>query len=152
MENFLNIANIIALLTLAIALIFAIYQIIEMKRATYATSFDIIMNILQTKERREERRIVMEVLKEKEIKNWTPEERIAAENVCQSYDTAGIMIKNRMLPVDIIADSWGNSIRTTWKILKPLVLEYREKRNSLEFWDDFEWLANKAGNFHKPMK
>jgi len=152
MSGFINLATLIALIALIISVLIAIHQIIEMRLATYATAFNIVMGILQTDKRRNERKLVMEILSKKPMESWSLEDISAAENVCQSYDTAGIMIRNKMLPVNIIADSWGNSIRTTWKILAPFIEQRREKNNSTEYWDDFEWLAKQANKYHKPLR
>ncbi|MBL7775150.1 MAG: hypothetical protein JNK89_04060 [Saprospiraceae bacterium] len=148
----LGIANLIALAALIVTLAFALRQVVEMKKATYATAFNIALDNLQSDDKREARKIVLTQLKHKKFSDWTDAEKLAAEKVGQSYDVVGIMVRNKMLPVRIIADSWGDSLRRTWKIIAPMVDRYREERGSSEFWDDYEWLAKKAERYKKPYK
>ena len=54
------------------------------------------------------------------------------------------MCKHGMMPTDVLADGWGDSLRRSWDILRPLVLRYRSDRDAPELWDDFEWLAGVA--------
>lgn len=101
---------------------------------------------------REEREFVIVELTKKTFTDWTPNDKKRAERVCQSYDAVGTMCKHQfaaVAAVAAVADSWGYSLRKCWKILSPLVTQYRVERNSAEFWDDFEWLATEAGKFKK---
>jgi TIR domain len=118
------------------------------QRATYATAFKVVYDILQSDTCRDARGFVFDELREKPFGEWTRDDRKQAERVCQSYDSVGIMCKNHFIPVDVVADSWGSSLWDLWNILSPLVREYRDKRKSEEFWDDFQWLANQAKAFH----
>ena len=150
--NSLGIANLIALTTLIVTLLFALKQIVEMKRATYATAFSIAIDKLQADDNREARKILLTELKDKKLSDWTNQDKLTAEKVGQSYDVVAIMVRNKILPVKVIADSWGDSLRRTWKIIEPLANKYREERSSSEFWDDYEWLAKKAKKYKKPYK
>jgi hypothetical protein len=145
------IANIVSVLILLTTAIIAAIQINEIRRATYATAFKAIYDIIQAEDIRAARGIVQRNLKEKPLGTWTEEEIKAAEKVCHSYDSVGIMIRNNMVPVEVVADSWGDSLRKTWRILSPLVASYRVQRNSNEFWDDYEWLAKQAEKYQKPI-
>lgn len=137
-----------AAITLLTALI-VIRQVSEMKRTTHVTAFKTVYAMLQTDDCRADRGFVMSELASRPFAEWTLDERKRAERVCQNYDCVGIMCRHEFIPVEVVADSWGDSLRRTWKILSPLVSHYRVERNSKEFWDDFEWLASQAEQFHK---
>ena len=126
-------------------------QIREMRLTTYAGAFKATYDLLQADDVREARRVVLESLTNKAVEPWTVEERKAAEIVCSSYDAVGIMARNGMVPVEVVADSWGDSLRRTWKILSPLVALYRAQRNASEFWNEYEWLAKQAESHQKAV-
>ncbi len=82
-------------------------QIREMRLTTYAGAFKATYDLLQADDVRKARRVVLESLTNKSIELWMIEERKAAEIVCFSYDAVGIMVRNGMVPVEVVADSWG---------------------------------------------
>lgn len=137
--------------TAVIALVAAflvVWQVVEMRRASYATAFKAVYDLLQRQELRQERRFVFRELRDRPFDTWTTEEIIRAEQVCESYDSVGIMCRMGFIPVHVVADSWGDSVRTSWTILRPLVEKYRSERGAPELWDDFQWLAGRANELH----
>ncbi|WP_459546674.1 DUF4760 domain-containing protein [Nocardia sp. X0981] len=72
-----------------------------------------------------------------------------AEKVCHSYYCVGIMCRNGFIPTNVVADSWGDSLRTCWNGLQPLVEKYRSERNPPQLWDEFPWLAERAVELHR---
>ncbi len=126
-------------------------QIRETRRATYASTFKAVYDMLQDESKREDRGFVLGELGVKDFSSWTPDEKKRAEKVCHSYDALGIICKNRLLPAHLVTDSWGDSLRRCWIILAPLVSEYRTSRNAKEFWDDFEWLAREAEKYQQKV-
>ena len=137
-----------AVVTLVTA-IFVVRQIKEMKKSTHASSFKTVCDILQNQQNREARGFVLNVLQAKPFDDWSEEDIKIAEKVCESYDSVGIMCKHEYIELKVIADSWGDSLRKTWKILSPLVSKYRVNRNSKEFWDDYEWLARESEKYQQ---
>jgi hypothetical protein len=143
---------------LLVTLTFVGRQVAEGRRAAYATAFGVVVGILQSQEIRNARGHVLNNLGPRETKNWSghkvlwpskefskwdERDRNLAASVCQSYDTAAIMCRRGMLPPDVVADSWGDSLRKIWPIVKPLIDEYQISR-APEYWDDFVWMAELA--------
>lgn len=126
-------------------------QLSGLKRAVYAQSFSSALDRLQNEEVRKARRVVFTLLSAKPLP-WTEDETRAAEVVCHTYDVVGIMVRNALLPKELIVDSWGDSLRRLWPIVEPLVSQYRRERDSPEFWDDFEWLYCEAVQLEKRRK
>jgi hypothetical protein len=56
------------------------------------------------------------------------------------------MVRQGMLPKELIIDSWGNSLYSSWPIVRPLIDEYRKKRGP-NFWDDYERLSKEAKKY-----
>lgn len=135
-----------------ITVIILLVQAREVKRATYSQSFKSIYDILQPDDVRNARKFVLDELKDRSYQSWSNEDKQIAEIVCNTYDCVGIMIKSGMIPVHVVADNWGDSLRKTWKILNHMVIDYRTLRNSIEFWNDYQWLANQAEKYSKKLK
>jgi hypothetical protein len=122
------------------SIVFVLRQLRETQKATYAQTFYVATARLQDEKTREDRKVVFQ-LKNKPVAQWTTDEIAAAERVCQTYDTIAVMVRNGMLPKNIILEHWGNSMSKIWFIVSPLILQYRSERNFPGHWDDFEWLA-----------
>ncbi len=118
----------------------------QARLSTMASAFAKAVDIIQDELKRTDRGTIFSI-QDKKYSDWTEVEREAGERVCHSYDQVGIMIRAGMFPKELIVDSWGYSLRRIWPILKPLVIDYRTKKDSDEFWDDFQWLAEEAQAF-----
>ncbi|BDT89870.1 hypothetical protein GV791_01615 [Nocardia cyriacigeorgica] len=137
--------------TALIALVAAslvVWQVTEMRKTTNASAFKAVYDMLQDERIRQDRRLVMRELRFRELGAWTEEEILRAERVCHSYDCVAIMCRNGYIPTVVVADSWGDSLRTCWSVLRPLVEKYRADRGAPELWDDFAWLAGRATELH----
>lgn len=119
-----------------------------LQKTIYTHAYKTALDILQEERIRQARNVVFTHLKSKPLETWSPEEVQAAEVVCSTYDTVGIMTKYGVLPVEWVADNWGYSLRETWKILEPFVQKYRTERKVAEYWDDYERLVMEAHKFH----
>jgi hypothetical protein len=116
------------------------------QKAINAQAYKVAVDVLQAESVVRSRGIVFSHLANKPMANWTDEEFAAAETVCRTYDVVGIMVKHDMLPVEVITDSWGTSLRQAWPILNPLITKHRVDRDAPKFWDNFEMLAIDAAN------
>lgn len=146
-----GIAAVASVSTAVIALVAAslvVWQIAEMRRATYAAAFKALHDMLQAEELRQDRRLVMTHLRNRPVASWTDDEIVRAERVCASYDSVGIMCRMRLVPVDLVADTWCDSIRNSWNVLRPLVEKHRSDRGAPEFWSEFQRLAGRANELH----
>jgi hypothetical protein len=115
-----------------------------MLQANYATAYKVARDILQAQDIRDARKHIFTVLKFKTYKKWNEKDKAEAEKVCQSYDSVGQMVREKMLPEKYIVDNWLVGLKDSWDVLKPLVLEYRTERDYPKNWDDYEYLAKKA--------
>ncbi|MHA2219335.1 MAG: DUF4760 domain-containing protein [Candidatus Hodarchaeales archaeon] len=126
--------------------IILIWQLREMRKATYAQAWIFIMNHLQEEEVRTDRGRLFELhkkgfdnLSEDEKEQW----KILAERACHRYDCIGVMSKYKMFPVKIIKKTYKNSIKNSWEATQSLVEKYQADRGR-EFWGHFKWLFNKV--------
>ena len=144
-------STILSVVVLVLSLIFVGRQIREMRNATYATTYKAAVDILQPEHIRSARRFVFNELADKPFEDWNEDDKREAEKVCHTYDTVGQMVRHGILPKSFIVDSWGASLRKSWRILSPLVVSLRTQLNSTEVWDDFEWLAKESTSYRKPL-
>jgi hypothetical protein len=136
---------------LFVTAIFVWRQVREIRHATNATAFKSVYDILQADDVREARRVVLTSLADKAYESWTDQEIKLADKVGATYDSVGIMVKHGMIPVEVVADNWGDSLRRNWRILSPLVMRYRAQRNSRDYWNEFEWLARQADKYRQTV-
>lgn len=115
-----------------------------LRKTIEAQTFRTAMDLLQAENVRQARGIVLSRLRAVPFELWKDGDRSAAETVCHTYNSVGLMVRYKMIPLEYIVDSWGTSIRRTWKIVKPLVKRYRQRRRSGDHWVDYEYLAQQA--------
>jgi hypothetical protein len=142
------IATVIYSVAFLLSLVFISRQVSHMRTSTMATAFCKALDILQTEERRADRRAIF-ALEKTALSDWTEDQRQTAERVIHSWDEVGTMIRHGMFGRELIVDGWGNSLRRAKTILMPLVQEYRTQRDSPEIWDDFEWLCEQAEEWQR---
>lgn len=125
-------------------------QLKELTKATHAQSFFSAADRLQKEQLRSDRNRLFKLRDdEKGLDQWDQEAKDAVGRVCHNYDVVGIMVRNGMLPKEIIIDSWGNSLFESWAAAELFVKDLRDNQRGRNFWDDFEWLANKAAQWAK---
>lgn len=77
------------------------------------------------------------------FKAMPDELRIPFEETCRTYDAVGIAGLNGMLPPEIIAREWGNSIIKTHEACERFLKELRQERGQM-FWNNFSELYHVA--------
>ncbi|MBU1628306.1 hypothetical protein KKB18_13135 [bacterium] len=124
-----------------------LWQSFITRRASNASAFKAVYDMLQDEKIRKARGFVFDELDPDKLKfiDWKnkKEDKEKAEEVCYSYNSVGTICRNKYFPVEEIAKIWNDSLIKSWNILKPLVEEYRNTRGK-NYWEDFEWLAKQA--------
>jgi len=69
--------------------------------------------------------------------------KIPFEETCRTYDVVGVAGLNGMLPPEIIAREWGNSIIRTHEACERFLRELRSERGEM-FWNNFTELYRVA--------
>ena len=129
-----------AILVLA-SLGFLIRQLFLLRRSSYAECYDIVIRRLQDENVRKARAELFKLNEaRKAASEWTDNEKEAAEIVCHTYATVGMMARDGTIPMRIVRN-WDYSLVKSWVAAEPLVLKYRQERKAPDLWNDFEWLA-----------
>ncbi|MGI5499355.1 DUF4760 domain-containing protein [Lentzea sp. CA-135723] len=71
------------------------------------------------------------------------------ERVCRTFDLVGIAGHNGMLPHNIIAAEWGNSIVRLHELCEPYLEEIRRVRGP-DFWNNFSQLYRESLRIWRP--
>ena len=119
------------------------WQLREVKRANQGQSYLTIVQYVQNESVRQARSVAFG-LHDVLLENWSEEQVHAAEKVCITYDVIGMLARRKLINEKMIVDSWEDSLCRLWPILEPLIIKYRRERNAPKFWDDFEYLAERA--------
>jgi hypothetical protein len=126
------------------SIIVLLWQVKKLRQATAAQSFFSAAERLQGEALREDRSYLFGLRDNKTpVSDWDIRR---VERVCHNYDVVGIMVRHKMLPRELIIDSWGNSLYSSWPIVEPLIERYGEKRGR-NFWDDYKWLSEEAKKY-----
>lgn len=128
-------------------------QLTTMQEASQAQSGLSLVNFLQAPEVRSARQVVRSVLSDKEITEWSAEERTNAALVVANYDVAAALIRGGLAPIGLVTDNWGPSISHCHKILTPYISEQRMRPGgSADYWSNFDWLSDKCKRSEVPQE
>ncbi len=123
------------------------FQLRGLTKATHAQSFLAAAERLQEEGLRKDRGRLFQLRDdEAPFEEWKPADIETVQRVCHNYDVVGIMARKKMLPKEVIIDSWGNSLYESWAAAEPFVQNLRKTRGS-NYWNDFGWLADEAAKW-----
>ena len=80
---------------------------------------------------------------DKELRSKGPEYVAAAMRVGWKFETVGVLIYKRVVPMDAMADLVGGFSLKMWSILGEWAKEMRQKENQPEFFEWYQWLAER---------
>lgn len=151
------IAQILA--TLAICATLGIYyrqmkimesQLNAMEQSAQSVALLDVIKWISESEIRAARKTLM-MTRGKRLEAWSEDEKAKAKKVCVYYDIVGILIKNRVVPEDIIESHWGQSIIQCREAAAGLIDQTRKEINS-EAWGEYDRLCLKATELAKGKK
>ncbi|MCJ7557547.1 MAG: hypothetical protein MUP90_11645 [Gammaproteobacteria bacterium] len=80
---------------------------------------------------------------DKDLQAKGPEYIAAAMRVGWKFETVGMLIYNRVVPMDAMADLVGGFSLKMWSILGEWAKEMRHKKKQPEFFEWYQWLAER---------
>jgi hypothetical protein len=113
-----------------------------MRKASSAQNFLTLINFLQDREVRKARRLVLTELVQKPSSSWDRNERDIASVVYSTYDTAGIMVKAKLVPGDLLLENWGPSIARCYSVIEGFLLELSARVPDAAYGKNFRWLRD----------
>jgi len=137
-----SISTLLASIIVAGTAVIAVMQLREMKQATIAQAYSIVLAYVRAPEAREARKVLVHI-HEADFSKWTDEQIQKAEFACSTWDAIGILLRRRVIDPKMITKEWRDSIVRCWENALPMIDAFRKNRGG-DFWDDFEWLYKLA--------
>ena len=84
-----------------------------------------------------------EGIRDKELRSKGPQYVDAAMRVGWKFETVGMLIYHRVVPMSAMADLVGGFSLKMWSILSVWADEMRETKNQPEFFEWYQWLVDR---------
>jgi cytochrome c oxidase assembly factor CtaG len=122
-----------------------IYYSLQIRHQNKMRQTDLVMKLYSQFNSLEFQKIWEEVLK-REAKNYEDYYNkyglAETTTVGMFFEGIGILLKRKLIDIDLVDDMFTSPIRMTWEKYKDLTLEARKARNSPEALEWFEYLYN----------
>ena len=79
-----------------------------------------------------------------EMRQLGPEVQQAAITFCTSFETIGLLVYQRIAPLDLVLDLAGGIVSTMGRKLRRWLRELREEQQQPSWGEWFEWLSDQA--------
>ena len=124
------------------AALFAYLQVIVTRQTSRGDLLRSIGNDLNSPRMRQDRGRVYS-LASKPLKEWTSEDRQAAEQVAAGFATMGLLVRHGYVE-DEGYSYWSHNVVLCYQIIAPLIDQRRQAENVPSHFIYFEWLARTA--------
>jgi len=144
----LDITSISAMVAAAGVLVGVVYYILDMRNQTKQRQTDMVMRIYAAWESMELRRAHLKLI-ELEFEDYADyarkcgfEEKAAFSSVVIFFEGLGVLVKRKLISMDLVDDLISSEIVRTWEKIKPLVEGARKKTGRPQYFEWFEYLYN----------
>jgi hypothetical protein len=142
------IANVAMVLTFVIywrQLVALRSQVRAAREASRTQNLIALIDFIQRPTHVESRRVLIN-LDGRPLSNWTDDERRSAERACSAWDAVAILLRHDSMQeaAQIVLSTWKTSIAPCYTVASKELLGTLRTMRGTDFWDDFEWLAQKA--------
>jgi hypothetical protein len=140
-------------LTVLVALVFGTLTIRQWRRTRYLTAAAELVRTMQTPDfTRSIARIVELDVGTDAAKLLADREVMAAfYAVSHVFESLGVLVYHRLLPLHLVDHLCGGYVRASWKRVKPIVLARRETLGAM-FGEWYQWLAERIDEYPAPGK
>jgi hypothetical protein len=76
-----------------------------------------------------------------DIRDAGPEYEDAVEVVAMTFESLGVMVHNRLVPVDLVDQAIGGFLRESWRRTQPYIEWRRDQVGSRRLAEWYQWLA-----------
>jgi hypothetical protein len=144
---------VVALLTILVALVFGTLTIRQWHRTRYLTAAAELVRTMQTPEftRSIARIVELDVGMDTEKLLSDREVMAAFYAVSHVFESLGVLVYHRLLPLHLVDHLCGGYVRASWKRVKPIVVLRRETFGAM-FGEWYQWLAERIDEYPAPGK
>jgi hypothetical protein len=147
------IATAISSLTVLVAVIFGLLTLRQWRRTRYLTAAVELVHAMQTPEFTRSIARVVELPIAAEPQAIMGERALsdAVFAVCHTFESLGVLVFHRLLPLHLVDHLIGGYARASWKRLHPYVTQRRETMGAM-FGEWYEWLVMRMEESPAPGK
>ena len=152
-ESLTILIQLIGNIAIIIGIIVAIVQVMQMKKQRKELAAIEFINTWQTPEFAKavnKLQYLPDSVSTKQIRNKSKEMENHAFFVAGFFESTGVLVYRKIIPLAVVDDLIGGVIQVIWKKLEPWIMEWREERNP-KFAEWFEWLKNEISKRDKQI-
>jgi hypothetical protein len=141
-----NIVEIIGILAIVFGVLFGILQLKQHQKQSRDMAIVELARSFEDPEFTEAYILVTDLavgIDDNELRSKGPEYVAAAMRVGWKFETVGVLIYKRVVPLDAMADLVGGFSLKMWSILGEWAQEIRQKENQPEFFEWYQWLVER---------
>jgi len=141
-----NIAEIIGILAIIFGIVFGVLQLKQHQKQSRDVAIVELARSFEEPDFTEAYILVTSLdvgIGDKELRSKGPKYVAAAMRVGWKFETVGVLIYKRVVPMDAMADLVGGFSLKVWSILGEWAREMRQKENQPEFFEWYQWLVER---------
>ena len=148
-----TIANMASAVSVIVAISLGFLQISQMRKSRALFTAGELVHTIQTPEFSNSVRLIMQLPDRTDpaIIRDNPEILSAVLSLSHVYESLGVLVYHRILPLHLVDDLMGGYIRGSWAKLEPFVVARRAEQGVF-YGEWMQWLAERMIEFPSPGK
>jgi hypothetical protein len=141
-----NIVEIIGILAIVFGIVFGLLQLRQHRKQSHDMAILELARSFEAPEFTEAYMLVSSLdagIKDKELQSRGTEYVDAAMRVGWKFETVGMLVYHRVVPLDAMANLVGGFSLKLWSILSEWADEMRRTKNQPEFFEWYQWLVER---------
>lgn len=121
----------------------AFYQLVQLRRGRQTEAAIQVITSLQTQEFREAFSLVNDLpvgATADQVRAGGPRFESAAATIMMTFETLGVLVHNRIVPIDLVDQVIGGFLRESWRRLEGYVLWKRQAIGQARWGEWYQWL------------
>jgi hypothetical protein len=141
-----NIVEIIGVLAIIFGIVFGVLQLRQHQKQSRDMAIVELARSFEDSEFTEAYVLITSLeadISDKDLRSKGPEYVAAAMRVGWKFETVGVLIYKRVVPMDAMADLVGGFSLKMWSVLGEWAQEMRQEQNQPEFFEWYQWLVDR---------
>ncbi len=141
-----NLVEIIGIVAIVFGILFGLMQLRQHRKQSHDMAILELARSFEAPEFTEAYMLVTTLdagVLDKELQSKGPEFVAAAMRVGWKFETVGMLIHHRVVPMDAMADLVGGFSLKLWSILSAWAEEMRQAKDQPEFFEWYQWLVER---------
>ena len=155
LSDIASVVEIIGILAIIFGIVFGILQLKQNQKQSRDMAILELARSFEEPEFTEAYTLVTSLedgISDKDLQAKGPEYVAAAMRVGWKFETVGVLIYKRVVPMDAMADLVGGFSLKMWSILGQWAQDMRQKNNKPEFFEWYQWLVERLMERGEPTR